>query len=165
MGLIQGLVIHRSMRVLRDVVHTSVWLYRRHYGSYLSLDLPVLQGFGIEEVEDVDEGVQPPGLLQKLLPEAVDEFIPHEFPRVLFSEQVHLAQVGGGVRFPDGCFYRLANVFEKLAFVVVDPHHNVIRQEVIGGQVVGVTDEVSRASGKKLSVDGRHLQAERVGSA
>ena len=89
-----------------------VWLYRGYYGSYPSLDLPVLQGFGIEEVEDVDEGVQPPGLLQKLLPEAVDEFVPHESAWELLGERVELAQVGGGVRVLARCFRAVLNVSE-----------------------------------------------------
>ena len=95
----------------------------------------------------------------------MDELVPHDLSLELLGERGHFAQVGGGVRLPDGCFHVFTNQSQQPAFVVVESHHDVIRQEVIGSQVVGVTDEVSRVSGEKLSVDGRRLQAERGGSA
>ena len=38
-GPYRGLVIQMSSRVLPDVLHTGVWLYRCHHGSYLTLSI------------------------------------------------------------------------------------------------------------------------------
>ena len=45
-----GLIIQEALRVLPDVVHTGVWLYRCHHGSYLMLSI---QGLIIQSLSRV----------------------------------------------------------------------------------------------------------------
>lgn len=45
-----GLIIRKTLRVLPDAVHTRVWLYRCHHGSYLT---PSIQGLIIQSLSRI----------------------------------------------------------------------------------------------------------------